>query len=126
MAKTKTKNVLFENARFIVSKFCKLEGLNWGREVKISKQLLQKYPEISFWETLDLSFKLNSLAWFVNGEGEALLKKKYTISNLDLPESPKYEMEIKNPTILELPKNYQSDIRGDFSKQTKTLKDFLK
>ncbi len=57
----------------IISRFVYKERLrssfDWAREMKILKGLMQEYPELPFWENVDLGFHLNSLAWFKSEDG---------------------------------------------------------
>ena len=62
----------------IVKKFLKdAPKLPYAREVKLLKPLITKYPELEFWENLDLGFKLNSLAFFNTENGEEVISSKY-------------------------------------------------
>lgn len=49
---------------------------SWPKEIKISKTLLSKYPNLVFWKWLNLDFKLNSLAYFLSSKGKTLLYNK--------------------------------------------------
>jgi len=47
-------------------------GKRWAQEVKISKDLHQKYGE-EFWVKAQLGFKVKSLSWFLSPDGEKKL-----------------------------------------------------
>jgi hypothetical protein len=71
----------------------------WPKEVKIAKTLLSKYPDLKFWRSLDLGYKLNSLAYFLSEKGKALLynKNKFYKKEKDvkLREAKTYSLEQK-------------------------------
>lgn len=122
MAKTKkakkAPNPKFRAAQFIVGKLVKKESIDWAREIKIAQRLLTKFPDVKFWEWLNLGFQLNSLAWFISPDGTKRLKKEFGQFNLVLPEPPKYVMDLVNPVEIQAPS--VETIRGT------TIKDFLK
>lgn len=69
--------------QFLVWKFLiKPEECSWPKEIKISKTLLSKYPDIGFWAWIELinnhgyKYKLNSLAYFLTKKGKVLLYNK--------------------------------------------------
>ena len=49
---------------------------SWPKEIKLSKILLFKYPDLFFWKWVKLNFKLNSLAYFLSSKGKTLLYNK--------------------------------------------------
>jgi len=63
----------------LISKFCKNPERLWKnlgstkREMAIAKKLYQYDSDEKFWTNLHLPFKLNSLAWFISGEGKEYL-----------------------------------------------------
>jgi hypothetical protein len=70
--------------QFLVWRFLdKPEECSWPKEIKISKTLLSRYPNMAFWRWLELinaggfSYKLNSLAYFLTTKGKVLLYNKY-------------------------------------------------
>ena len=70
--------------QFLVWKFLsKPEECSWPKEIKISKTLLSKYPNMTFWRWLELvnaggfGYKTNSLAYFLTPKGKVLLYNKY-------------------------------------------------
>lgn len=60
--------------QLLIEKFCKLESINWPREMKVLAGLLKKEP-IEFWKFLVLGFQLNSLAWFNSKDGKKEIEK---------------------------------------------------
>ena len=111
----KSKNTEFENAKFIVGKFAKnYYSIDWARELKIAKQLLNKYNKIEFWECLDLGFKLNSLAYFFTEDGSAKLKTEFNKYNLTIPAKIEYIIDKQK---------YGEDI--SFEKKTENVIEFL-
>lgn len=49
----------------------------WPREMKIAKELFQKFPDRDFWEKIEIGYKVKSLAWFKMKKGEDFLTLKY-------------------------------------------------
>ena len=103
----------------LINKFIKDPKSIWGhpteikREIKIAKKLFALKGQ-KFWEEAYLSFKLNSLAWFLSSDGEKYIKKQ--------------ELLLKTPTIK--PKIYklEKDKIGEDKKVTfkpRTLMEFL-
>jgi hypothetical protein len=64
--------------------------------MKIVKTLFKIFPDESFWDGLELSFKLNSLCWFLSDDGRKFLNQEYKKFNLNLPEVKKFEFENNN------------------------------
>jgi hypothetical protein len=48
----------------------------WPREMKIAKELMEKYPMEAFWEKFEIPYRVNSLAFFKMEKGSNLLKDK--------------------------------------------------
>lgn len=61
-------NNFHEACKFLVVKFCK-GPIDWPKEIKFAKKLLQLSPDTEAWDGIDLGFKLNSLAYFL-GDGK--------------------------------------------------------
>jgi hypothetical protein len=102
---------------FMVQRFLKedkeLTPRVWAREIKIAKKIFNSYPNVYFWNQVDLGFPLNSLAWFCSPEGKyALIIQRKKISY-----KPK-----KNKTY-ELSKKIGKN--KEITKRKKTLMDFL-
>lgn len=76
------KEFKFNINKYIVGKFVKPEKINWAREIKISKKLVKSYPNEEFWRGFELTFKLNSLAWFISGDGEIKIRTDYNLFSL--------------------------------------------
>lgn len=58
----------------IVEKFIKPDRIDWRREMVNARRLVSKYPDDEFWDTLNLSFGLNTLTFFFRKQGEEILK----------------------------------------------------
>jgi hypothetical protein len=74
-------NVDFENCRYIISKFCpNAQAINWGKEIKIARKLLAKFPDITFWETLESDRPhAGTLSWFLTPEGNEQISRRYSV-----------------------------------------------
>lgn len=89
----------------------------WAREIKILKSLMVNHPEQSFWQSLGMDFKLNSMAFFRTEKGSEIISQKYGLYKL---EESKYE----------LPIIYEDKIGDDYvlnpnSNKNKSVKNFL-
>lgn len=106
--------------RFIISKFIinpkSLKPADWAREMNIAKRLLVAYPDFNFWKSVNFNFKLNSLAWLVNGDGKLTLKLHQQKRLLDLENKP-------NEVVLEK-ENVGESV--ELKVKPKTLMEFLK
>lgn len=62
----------------------------WPREIRLINQLTLQYPDPEFWLKHDLSFMLNSLAYFKSADGGAVLKTNYSVFHFsfDPPTEP--------------------------------------
>ncbi len=76
--------------------------------MKVVKTLFQIFPDENFWDNLELSFKLNSLCWFLSDDGRKLLNTEYKKFNLNLPEAQKFEVD-NNNIAFESKSSYYSD-----------------
>ena len=84
----------------------------WSREMKILNYLLDKFPNITFWQKVRLH-KVNSLLFYKTEKGLKKLRKKYKEFNYKIPQ--------KKDIIL-------SDKAGEdfvINKKNKTLRQFL-
>ena len=59
----------------------------WAREIKILKSLMINYPEQSFWQSLGMDFKLNSMAFFRTEKGFLVCNSDYQALSKKLLES---------------------------------------
>jgi hypothetical protein len=108
-----------QNKKDFVKKFLKnVNSINWAREMSIVKKLWTIFPNQDFWHSLELSFKLNSLCWFLSDDGRSFLNKEYKKFNLELPETKKFE--IKNNNIA-----FENKSSYDLDKAL-NLREFLK
>ena len=88
----------------------------WPREMKIAKELFEKYPDEEFWLKMTVGFKINSLAWFKMQKGVDLLDLKYKEFN--------YKPQINNSDVLEISdRKFGETTHNSTSK--KYVKDFL-
>jgi hypothetical protein len=85
------------NKKDFVKKFLKdSSNILWPREMKMVKSLFKIFPNEAFWKNLELTFKLNSLCWFLSDDGRKFLNVEYKKFNLTLPEAKKFEIENNN------------------------------
>lgn len=69
----------------MVSNFCAdKKTISWPKQIKLAKQLIQKYPEISFWQSLELKDKIFCLSWFLTDKGIETLIIQERKAKLDL------------------------------------------
>lgn len=57
--------------QFIIKKFVK-NNINWPKEIKITKVLVSKRKDYSFWNNLN-DITIPSTAWFLTPDGETFL-----------------------------------------------------
>ena len=74
---------------------------SWPKEIKISKTLLSKYPDLLFWKWINLGFKLNSLAYFLTSKGKTLLynKNKFYKKQKDVKLSNKKQYKLSKNRV---------------------------
>ena len=99
-------------AKFIVNKFIDKKTINWARDVKGAKKLVEKFPKFEFWQALPRQTFV-SIACMMTERAKSFLKYRYNLFNLNFPKQEKYELEEK---IIE---------SSDFSPRPKTLLEFL-
>ena len=85
----------------------------WAREIKIAKKLFNSYPDVDFWNNVDLGFPLNSLAWLCSQEGKYALVIQRKRVDFNPKENETYPLSKK------IGKNKK------INKTKKTLMDFL-
>jgi len=105
-------NPEFNNCRKLIKFYLRQEKINWAKEVKIAKKLLQSYP-IDFFESYSPNTSFESLSVFLTKAGERELENQFAIYKNTTPKPPvkleetaqveiNFEPEIKQPkTILE-------------------------
>lgn len=88
------KNKEFENARFLVTKFCRdPKTVSWPAEIKMAKKLLKIYPSLDFWKFhVELEKPVNSLSFFLCEDGKKVLKDFDYMIKLELPEKKEYDL----------------------------------
>lgn len=90
---------------------------NWAIEMKMTKNLLKKYPEPDFWLFISRSFKFQSLM--------SLVSQKDIINSQYLEYTKQKDLEFKTPPVIKLTeKNLGEDIIIKQSKQS--LIDFIR
>lgn len=99
--------------QFIAKKYIK-SNINWPREIKIAKMLIEKYPEYIFWNSLR-DINLPSLAWFLNDKGKDFL----FIEN----KKTQYDQVVKENIILS---NNKLGEDKKICKKPKTLLEFIR
>ena len=85
----------------------------WGKEMTLLKKLIEKYPNIEFWEKASLK-KVPSFAIYLTTEDRYLYIKYQEF--LFQPETPKEEIKLAEKTG----EDYNT------ANKPKTIKDFLK
>ena len=102
---------------FLINKFLRnvqdfTKG-KWAKEIKLAKKLFNSYPDVTFWNQVEIDFELNSLAWFCSSEG------KYAL----LIQRKKINYRPKKRKTYQLAKKVGKDKRIPHKK--KSLMDFL-
>tara|TARA_R100000008_G_C3465249_1_gene106202 strand:+ start:84 stop:467 length:384 start_codon:yes stop_codon:yes gene_type:complete len=117
-AKRKRKQTLNQ---FIINKFLNNTKVLWknkgivAKEMKFTKQLIEKYPLKLFWEALPLKFDMDSLSFFISSQGQAYLKIEYAKFCLDLKPPKKYDLS-----------DTKYGEEKKLIKKIRTVKDFIK
>jgi hypothetical protein len=97
------------------------EPINWPREMKILKKILPLYEEESFWGSVNVTFKVPSLAFFLTDRGASLLQAEYKKFKFEPEKAKVYEVS----TDIYFSKDETSDQKTQTTKP-KSLNDFLK
>lgn len=93
------------NKKDFVLKFVKDKySLIWPREMKIVNTLFRLFPNETFWNSLELKFKLNSLCWFLSDDGRKLLNTEYKKFIFEPQKSKEYSLEENNNIEFEIKK----------------------
>ena len=102
-----------ESKALILKLVPNIKKMEWPREMKLMKDLMKEF-DLEFLKTINLGFKLNSLAYLIGGEGrEKLLRIK---KNFDYkPVSVRNEFE-ESPELVTI----------EYTSKKKTLRGFLK
>ncbi len=117
-AKRKRKQTLNQ---FIITKFLGNSKEVWknkglvAREMKFTKDLIEKYPLKPFWEALRVKFDMDSLAWFIGAQGKTYLEIEYAKFSLDLKPLATYDLADEKQGEDKLLK-----------RKPKTIKDFIR
>ena len=106
--------------QILIGKFCKNPTLIWSNkgkvkaEMAVAKKLYELQPSKDFWTKAYLSFKLNSLRWFLTDNGKAFLKLEHKRQRFDIKPKTQYTLD-------------ESKIGKDkkVTRKVKSIKDFL-
>lgn len=81
----------------ILNKFLKYEVANnvrvIPREKLLAQRLIAKCPDEAFWDSFELSFKLNSLAFLMGEKGNLILREKYAAFQFEIPQPEQHNMQ---------------------------------
>lgn len=77
-----TKSPQFELLKMVVCKLVK-EPINYPREMKVAKKLVEIHPDPEFWMGFEPGFRVHCLGWFLNGRGKEMLDKHEISKNQD-------------------------------------------
>lgn len=113
--KAKDKRELIGNL-VVVSRDDYKNPVFWSREMKLINELLSIYPNPKFLQSINLGFKLNSLAWFKMKDGKERIRRLWNVFNY----SPK---EKEKEIILE--DKVGESIISETNKSKQTIMEFL-
>lgn len=105
----------------LIGKFCKDPSTIWANkgkvkmEMAVAKKLYLLYSSEDFWKKVFLSFKVNTLRWFLTADGKAFLRIEQRKQRLDF--KPKKEYTLKSKKLGEDKK---------VTRKIRTIKEFLK
>ena len=68
--------------RLVIERCVKAGHIVWPREMKVMAKLFDRCGDVTFWNSIDLKFELNSVAWFLTPDGKEFLKKQYSLYSL--------------------------------------------
>lgn len=108
------KRTIFRQKQILVEKNVFPENLNWPREMKIANKLWNQYPDLHFWNSFVLPFKLDSLAWLLK-DGQPELNRQWNYFKLDKNRKEAkielLEKPIEEPKIEAKPKTIKDWLR---------------
>jgi hypothetical protein len=112
------------NKKSLIKRLLKTEAINsisWPKEMKAISSLVERFPDPIFWNSISLSFKLNSLCWLLSDKGRQFLNieyKKYKLGS---------DLVSKNEVYILGEKNIDSFENSDTLKRTSKIstRDFL-
>jgi len=106
------------NKREFVLKFVKdSSAIVWPKEMKMVNTLFKIAPDDTFWRSLDLGFKLNSLCWFLSDDGRRFLNTEYKKFKFEPVTPEKFQLEKNNIVI--------NDKLGETVGAPMTVREFL-
>lgn len=89
--------------------------INWPREMNIANKLFEELDDVEFWKSVSLDFKLNSLAYFLTGDGRKVVENKQRAIKFEMPERETYTLEDEkvgeDKVILKKPKSLKEFIK---------------
>jgi hypothetical protein len=100
----------------IINKFLKdPKACKRNLEFSVAAKLLKLYPEPEFWGKFNVTFKLNSLCFFLSQRGREIVDKAYY--------APKTENKVQQQTVIKL----ESEKVGEdiVTAAPKSIRDFL-
>ncbi len=92
MAKPRQLTILKQK---VINRLVKAEYINWPRDLKILKGLLEKYPDLEFWGCMTLGFQLNNLGWLLTPEGKIKLDDYYRVFKVQPEKHIEFKIEDK-------------------------------
>lgn len=93
----KVKPRKFNLAKFIVEKYVLQDSINWPRDVKIANKLVEKYPELAFWNWLGVKFQCPSMAALLTKKSKRFLEIRYSEWNKEIERNKKIIIVEKAP-----------------------------
>jgi hypothetical protein len=91
----KKPNPSFKLGQTVIKNLLKPENTLYPRELKVFYELFDGYPNKDFWISVDLDFKLNSLAFFNTDKGIEMLEDQWKVFNF-VPFEEKPEIKLDN------------------------------
>ena len=110
--KNKYNDFDYKTKKYLIAKYLKDKKVeNLKQELFVAKRLLLAYPNGKFWLNYDLTFKLNSLAFFFTPDGAALINSAYKEFFLEFSACKSYILSepVKMDTVV--PKSKPISIR---------------
>ena len=82
-------------AKYLVTKYIKKDKISWGRDIKFCKYLVDKMPEVEFWQSLPDNPTFNSGMQLATPYYFDYFKEKYKHWRIKIPPTKKYKLENK-------------------------------
>lgn len=94
------------------------KSICWAKEMSILNKLLKIFPDQLFWQSINLTFKLNSSCWLLSDDGRKFLNTEYKKFIFQLPSIKNFDI-LKEETQV-FPKTEKSSLDPG-----KNIKNFL-